>query len=92
MDIKKLKARANSLETTLKIGKAGVTDTFLQELTKQLKRRKLVKIKLTKGAVDAGDLALSSKKARQTMLKELCTTTGAVLVHMVGFTAVLYKK
>ncbi len=89
LDLKKLKAQANKLEALLQVGKAGVTEALLAELARQLKKEKLVKIKLAKESLDPN---VSSKKARQTMAKKLCDKTGAVLIHLVGFTAVLYKK
>ena len=46
-----LRAQANTLETTLIVGKSGVTDTVIGEAENQLTARELVKGKVLEGAL-----------------------------------------
>ena len=46
-----LRARANSLETTLIVGKEGVTDGVIAEAENQLTARELIKGKVLEGAM-----------------------------------------
>ena len=46
-----LRARANTLETTLMVGKGGVTETVVAEADNQLTARELVKGKVLEGAL-----------------------------------------
>ena len=44
----RLKAEANQLSPILNIGKNGVTDTLIEELNKQIKANRLVKVRVLK--------------------------------------------
>jgi RNA-binding protein len=82
MDSKKkaeFRGRAQGLEVTLRVGKAGVTETLVAELDSQIKERRLVKARIIKGDVEeiAGRLACA---------------TGAELVEVRGKTAVFWRK
>ena len=46
-----LRAKANELDTTLMVGKEGVTDTLIEELDRQLEARELVKGKVLETAL-----------------------------------------
>ena len=46
-----LRARANTLETTLMVGKDGVTDAVIAEAENQLEARELVKGKVLENAM-----------------------------------------
>ena len=46
-----LRSRANELETTLMVGKEGVTDALVEELDRQLEARELVKGKVLETAL-----------------------------------------
>ena len=46
-----LRAKANELETTLMVGKEGITDALVEELNRQLEARELVKGKVLETAL-----------------------------------------
>lgn len=83
-----LKQQAHSLPATVQIGKSGVTPALVEELIRQLKNKKLVKIKFLAGAFPEHP----SKKDRQALAASLAEKSGAEIVHQIGFVAVLYKN
>ena len=77
-----LRAQANDLETTLMVGKGGVTGNVLLEAKNQLEARELVK-----GRV----LETAFMTARE-VCDAICEELGADGVQCVGSKFVLYKK
>lgn len=77
-----LRAKANGLETTLMVGKGGVTEQVTAEAVTQLEARELVKGRVL-------DAALMS--ARE-VLDALCEATGGDGVSTVGSTFVIYRE
>ena len=77
-----LRSRANGLETTLIVGKGGVTEQVVLEAVTQLEARELIKGR----ALEASFLT-----AREA-LDALCAATGAEPVCAVGFRFVLYRE
>ena len=79
-----LKKESANLDPILSVGKNGMTDSMAEELKKQLKIRKLIKIRIhkTSGATD---------NMKETAL-ELCEKCGAVLIDIRGRTVTLYKQ
>ena len=84
MDIFNLKRDAAHLTPLLNIGKNGVTDSVIEELLRQFKRNKLVKVKILKSALEDMD--------RKAIAGELAKRTGSQLVEIRGSSAVLYRK
>ena len=76
-----LRARANTLDTTLMVGKSGITDTLIAEADNQLTARELVKGKVLEGAL------LSPREASDA----ICEATGADGVSVVGNKFVIYR-
>ncbi len=76
-----LRAQANTLETTLIVGKNGVTDTLIGEADNQLTARELVKGKVLEGAF------LSPREA----CDAICEATGADGVAVIGTKFVIYR-
>lgn len=76
-----LRAKANSLETTLMVGKGGVTESVIAEAENQLTARELIKGKVLEGAL---------MSARE-VCDELCQATGADGVSVIGTKFVLYR-
>ncbi len=83
-DIKLLRARAKTLEPLVRIGKQGITDSIVAEIKQQLKKKKLIKIKILSN--------LAKKADKKALVQELADKTDAIVVEQVGFVAVLYKK
>ena len=76
-----LRARANSIDTTLIVGKEGITETVIAETDNQLTARELIKGKVL-------ETALMSPRE---VCDELCEATGADGVSVIGTKFVLYR-
>ncbi len=76
-----LRAQANTLETTLMVGKGGVTDAVIAEAETQLDARELVKGKVLEGAM------MSPRE----VCDEICSVTGADGVAVIGTKFVIYR-
>lgn len=77
-----LRAQANGLDTTLMVGKGGVTEQVVLEAVTQLEARELVKGRVLEAAL------LWAREA----LEALCAATGAEPVCTVGSKFVLYRE
>ena len=75
-----LKARAQKLDATIKVGKAGLTDGFLAGLRTELDRQELVKVKFAE-----------HKDERHELAPQLAARTDSHLVWVIGHVAVLYR-
>ena len=76
-----LRAQANTLETTLMVGKDGVTDAVIAEADNQLTSRELVKGKVLENAM------LSPREVSDA----ICEATGADGVACIGTKFVIYR-
>ena len=76
-----LRAQANTLDTTLIVGKSGVTATVIGEAENQLTARELVKGKVLEGAL------MSPREVSDA----ICEATGADGVAVIGTKFVLYR-
>ncbi|MBO5049151.1 MAG: YhbY family RNA-binding protein [Oscillospiraceae bacterium] len=76
-----LRARANELETTLMVGKGGVTEAVIAEAENQLTARELVKGKVLEGAM----------MTPREVCDELCEATSADGVAVIGTKFVIYR-
>ena len=76
-----LRARANTLDTTLMVGKDGVTDAVIAETENQLEARELVKGKVLENAM------LSPREVSDA----LCEATGCDGVAVIGTKFVIYR-
>ena len=77
-----LRAQANGLDTTLMVGKGGVSEQVVLEAVTQLEARELVKGRVLEAAL------LGAREA----LEALCAATGAEPVCTVGSKFVLYRE
>ena len=75
------RAQANSLETTLMVGKDGVTEAVVAEADKLLTARELVKGKVLETAL------MSAREVSDA----ICEATGADGVAVIGTKFVLYR-
>ena len=76
-----LRAKANALDTTLIVGKSGITDALIADVENQLIARELVKGKVLEGAF------LSPREASDA----ICEATGADGVAVIGTKFVIYR-
>ena len=77
-----LRSKANELDTTLMIGKDGITDAIAAELDRQLEARELVKGKVRESAL------LTAREASD----ELCRRLGAEGIQCVGNKFVVWRR
>ncbi len=77
-----LRSEANTLETTLMVGKGGVTESVIEEAARQLEARELIKGRVLETAL------LSARE----VCDELCEALKADGVQCVGSKFVIYKK
>lgn len=77
-----LRAQANGLDTTLMVGKEGVTEQVVKAAEELLEARELIKASVQRNApVDTAEAA-----------QQLCEATGADCVMKAGGKFVLYRK
>ncbi len=76
-----LRAQANALETTLMVGKEGVTEAVVAEADRLLTARELIKGKVLESAL------MSAREVSEA----LCEATGADGVSCVGSKFVIYR-
>lgn len=76
-----LRSQATELDTTLMVGKGGVTEAVIAEAENQLTARELVKGKVLEGAM----------MTPREVSDELCEATGAEGVAVIGTKFVIYR-
>ncbi len=76
-----LRAQATNLDTTLMVGKSGVTEAVIAEAENLLTARELVKGKVLEGAM----------MTPREVCDELCEATGAEGVAVIGTKFVIYR-
>ena len=81
--IKLLRAKAKELDPVGFIGRAGITEGLIEELQRQIKAKKLIKVRVAK------DFYGDDKKAAAQNLADL---VNADLVDRIGYIIVLAKK
>lgn len=77
-----LRAQANDLETTLMVGKSGITENILLDAANQLEARELIKGRVLETAF------LSARE----VCDAICEALGADGIQCVGSKFVIYKK
>ena len=82
--IQEKRAAAQQIDVTLHVGKGGVNAATIAELDAQLKKKKLVKVRLLKSATEGG--AQDDAQAQG-----LADATRSVLVEVRGHTAVFFR-
>ena len=80
-EIRKLKAAAQRLEATFKVGKAGLSPQFVQGLHEGFRHHELIKVKFDE-----------HKEEKKTLAPELAEKTFSHLIMQVGNVVVLYRK
>lgn len=78
--IRELKARAQLMKPTLKIGHDGLSTQFIAALDDALKHHDLVKVKFS-----------DHKEEKKQLAPQLAEKTGSELIMRVGNVAVLYR-
>ncbi len=68
------------IETSIRIGKAGITENVVKQVKSMLKKKKIIKVKFLPSAV---------KGNKNELFKELAEKTNSKIIHKVGFVVVL---
>ena len=76
-----LRSRATTLDTTMMVGKGGVTDAVIAEAENQLDSRELVKGKVLEGAM----------MTPREVCDEICAATGAEGIGVIGTKFIIYR-
>ena len=76
-----LRGQATTIDTTLMVGKGGVTDAVIAEAENQLTTRELVKGKVLEGAM----------MTPREVCDEICEATGAEGVGVIGTKFIIYR-
>ena len=79
-----LKKESANLDPLLSVGKNGITESLIDELKKQLKDKKLVKVRIHKNSGETDDMEAAAL--------ELCEKCNAVLIDIRGRTVTIYKQ
>ncbi|HLC60179.1 MAG TPA: ribosome assembly RNA-binding protein YhbY [Candidatus Nanoarchaeia archaeon] len=79
-----LRSKAKTLEPIARIGKSGLSDSMIGEINKNLKKRKLIKIKLLKSPVD--------REEKEKLIDSIVEKTHSQLIDSVGNIIVLYRE
>jgi len=83
MNKQKYRAEATGLEPSIIIGKSGI-ESVIEEFKKQLKKKRMIKVKFLKSAfVETG---------KNELVEKLADATNSVLVEIRGNTAVFRRK
>ncbi len=79
----KLRAEANSLEAIFQIGKEGVSDNLINQLSDALDARELIKVRVH---LD------TAPQSTRSIADEIAQKLGADVVQVIGGVIVLYRK
>ena len=82
--VQEKRAQAQTLDVTLHVGKNGVNDATVAELDAQLKKKKLVKVRLLQTATEGG-------AEDQGQAQRLAEGTRSTLIEVRGHTAVYFR-
>ena len=83
-ELKELSKKANLLEPSIIIGKAGITDNTIKSIKEHLKNKSLIKVKILNTFI--------KDKDKKQIFSEIAEKTGSILIHKVGFVITLYKE
>lgn len=80
-ELRKLKAQAQRLDASIKLGRAGLSPDFVAALDRELALHGLVKVKFTE-----------FKDQRRELAREMAGRTHSHLIWVVGHVAVLFRR
>ncbi len=81
-DKKQMRAQGHGLNPVVIIGAKGLTENVLLEVERALNDHELIKIKIASGDRDN----------RKILIEEICSTSGAETVQIIGRIALIYRK
>lgn len=75
--------KSGHIKATVRIGKKGITETQIKEISKQLEARKRVKVKILRSALVESSV--------EEIARKVASETGSKVVQIIGHTFTLYK-
>lgn len=81
---RRIASRMAAEKPTIRIGKFGVTDSLIEEVSKQLDARRTVKLKVLKSAL--------IEKTVDEIANEVAFKTSSTLIEVRGHTFILFKR
>jgi RNA-binding protein len=79
-----LRRNAKHLEPIVRIGKSGISENMVEEINKNLKKRKLIKIKFLASSLKGDD--------KKKLINLIAHKTNSEIIESVGNIVVLYKR
>jgi RNA-binding protein len=80
---RRIKSELNTEKPTIWIGKDGASQQILNEISKQLEKREMAKIKILKTALEGEET--------KNIVAKIAEKTGSTLIDVKGHTIILYK-
>lgn len=78
----KLRGMAMNLKPAIQVGKQGMADSVIREMSLALNRDELIKVRVT----------AEDREARSALMEQLATATGATLCGATGNSAVYFRE
>lgn len=73
-----------NLDTAVRIGKSGLTESVIEEIKRQLKKNKTIKIKILRPAI--------TDTPKKELFQRIEKETEATILNSIGFTLILTKQ
>lgn len=80
---RRIKSELNTEKPTIWIGKDGASQQILNDISKQLEKREMAKIKILKTALEGEET--------KNIVAKIAEKTGSTLIDVKGHTIILYK-
>lgn len=80
----RLRKKAKLLKPAVWIGKSGITESVIEEINKQVKKKRLIKVKLLNSYV--------KERNKKEAAREIAERSNTTIMDQVGFVVVLSKK
>ena len=84
METENLRKKGRALPAVVRVGKAGVTDSLVEEIDKHLKKKKLIKVKFLKSA--------TTEASVRELAEKISSETKSEIIMVMGLTAVFYRE
>lgn len=84
METENLKKKGRSLPALVRVGKAGITGSLVEEIDKHLKKKKLIKVKFLKSALMESTVKDLSEK--------ISYETKSEIIMVMGLSALFYRE
>jgi RNA-binding protein len=84
INLNDLRLKSIALKPIIQIGKNGLSDAVIEEIRRIIKKKKIIKIKLTRGCLDGMD--------KKEIAKLISEKTECVIISQIGFTVTIFPK